>query len=172
MLNKKQRTAWQTTSIAIAALVVFPLATLFVLSFDGIINGNADVWSHLSNTVLSDYVTGSLSLMAGVALLTLALGIGSAWLVTQYDFAGVRIFNWALLLPLAMPTYITAYSYTGLLDVAGPVQSLIRDSFKIHFVSHELTSYELTNHHTQLCEPFFSFCSCYSPHVPPPILRP
>ena len=133
MLNKKQRTAWQTTSIAIAALVVFPLATLFVLSFDGIINGNADVWSHLSNTVLSDYVTGSLSLMAGVALLTLVLGIGSAWLVTQYDFAGVRIFNWALLLPLAMPTYITAYSYTGLLDVAGPVQSLIRDSFSLSF---------------------------------------
>lgn len=89
--------------------------------------------SHLLETVLSDYVTGSLQLMLGVAILTLTLGIGSAWLVTQYQFSGVRFFHWALLLPLAMPTYITAYSYTGLLDVAGPVQSGIRSYFDIGF---------------------------------------
>jgi len=71
--------------------------------------------------------------MAGVAVLTLLLGIGSAWLVTQYTFAGVRFFNWALLLPLAMPTYITAYSYTGLLDVAGPLQSSLRSIFDLSY---------------------------------------
>jgi len=115
---------WQITSIAIAALVVFPLLTLVILSFDGINQSNAQIWSHLSSTVLNDYIKGSLTLMLGVAVLTLLLGIGSAWLVTQYQFKGVVFFNWALLLPLAMPTYIIAYSYTGLLEIAGPVQSL------------------------------------------------
>jgi len=91
------------------------------------------VWNHLWNTVLPDYLSGSLQLMAGVTLLTLLLGVGSAWLVTQYSFVGVGFFNWALLLPLAMPTYITAYSYTGLLDVAGPIQNTIRDSFGLSF---------------------------------------
>lgn len=95
--------------------------------------GGASVWNHLWSTVLPDYLRGSLQLMAGVTLLTLLLGVGSAWLVTQYKFVGVGFFNWALLLPLAMPTYITAYSYTGLLDVAGPLQSAIRDSFDLTF---------------------------------------
>jgi len=71
--------------------------------------------------------------MCGVGALTLALGIGAAWLVTQYRFWGDNFFNWALLLPLAMPTYITAYSYTGLLDVAGPVQSSLRNTLGLAF---------------------------------------
>ena len=71
--------------------------------------------------------------MLGVATLSLFLGISTAWLVTQYSFKGQRFFNWALLLPLAMPTYITAYSYTGLLDVAGPIQSYIRETFLLNF---------------------------------------
>ena len=71
--------------------------------------------------------------MLGVAALSLFLGVSTAWLVTQYSFKGQRFFNWALLLPLAMPTYITAYSYTGLLDVAGPIQSYIRETFLLNF---------------------------------------
>lgn len=71
--------------------------------------------------------------MIGVGALSLILGISTAWLVTQYSFKGQGFFNWALLLPLAMPTYITAYSYTGLLDVAGPVQNYIRESFALNF---------------------------------------
>ena len=133
MLNKKQRLAWQSTSAAIAALVLFPLVSLLVLSVDGAFENSANIWTHLSETVLNDYVVGSLTLMFGVAIMTLSLGIGSAWLVTQYHFKGVIFFNWALLLPLAMPTYITAYSYTGLLDVAGPVQSFIRDTFSLSY---------------------------------------
>ena len=115
--------------MAVAMLVFFPLVTLIWLSF----NADQSVWSHLLETVLADYVGNSLILMLGVAMVTLLLGIGSAWLVTQYQFAGSRFFNWALLLPLAMPTYITAYSYTGLLDVAGPVQTTIRELFGLQY---------------------------------------
>ena len=136
--KKNNYASWQAISLAIAALVFFPIATLVVLSISSGSTGSElgsepRVWSHLFETVLSDYITGSLTLMLGVAILTLTLGIGSAWLVTQYRFSGVRFFNWALLLPLAMPTYITAYSYTGLLDVAGPIQSGIRSYFELDF---------------------------------------
>ena len=120
---------WQLISGAIASLVFLPLITLVWLSA----SSTTDLWSHLADTVLTDYIISSISLMLGVAALTLLLGIGSAFLVTQYQFKGVTFFYWALLLPLAMPAYITAYSYTGLLDVAGPVQSVIRDQFNLEF---------------------------------------
>jgi len=136
-LNKNNHGPWQAISLAIASLVFFPVITLLILSIIGDsaseLNSDSGTWSHLLETVLSDYIVGSLQLMLGVAALTLLLGIGSAWLVTQYQFTGVRFFHWALLLPLAMPTYITAYSYTGLLDVAGPIQSGIRSYFEIGF---------------------------------------
>lgn len=120
---------WQLTSGAIASLVFLPLVTLLWLSA----NPTSDLWAHLVDTVLADYIVSSLCLALGVAVLTLLLGIGSAFLVTQYHFRGVNFFYWALLLPLAMPAYITAYSYTGLLDVAGPIQSAIRDHFSLQF---------------------------------------
>lgn len=59
------------------------------------------------------------------------LGVSTAWCISQYDFPGWRWTSWALLLPLAMPAYITAYTYTGLLDYAGPVQGLVRDIFSV-----------------------------------------
>lgn len=120
---------WQITSVAIASLVFFPLITLLWLST----NADQGVWTHLFETVFADYVISSILLMSGVAVLTLLIGIGSAWLVTQYQFIGSHQFQWALLLPLAMPTYITAYSYTGLLDVAGPMQSMLRNTFAWQF---------------------------------------
>ena len=120
---------WQITSAAIASLVLLPLLTLTWLSA----SSNSALWTHLASTVLADYVVSSLSLMLGVAITTLLVGVGSAFLVTQYRFRGVNVFHWALLLPLAMPAYITAYSYTGLLDVAGPVQSLLRGQFNLQF---------------------------------------
>ncbi|MBF0470028.1 MAG: iron ABC transporter permease [Gammaproteobacteria bacterium] len=86
-----------------------------------------DVWQHLADTVLQDYITNSLLLMLGVAIGTLILGVGSAWLTTMCNFPGRSLFEWGLLLPMAMPAYIIAYTYTGLLDFAGPVQSLLRE---------------------------------------------
>ena len=114
---------------AISAIVALPLLALVVLSFDG----EAQVWSHLASTVLGEYVLTSLALMLGVGIGTSVLGIASAYVVTQYSFTGRRFFTWALLLPLAMPTYITAYAYTGLLDIAGPVQSAIRSQMGLQF---------------------------------------
>jgi iron(III) transport system permease protein len=86
-----------------------------------------DVWRHLAQTVLADYVTNSLLLMLGVAVGTLIGGVGTAWLTSMCQFPGRGLFEWALLLPMAMPAYIIAYTYTGMLDFAGPVQTALRE---------------------------------------------
>ncbi len=86
-----------------------------------------EIWSHLYQTVLSDYLVNSFILMLGVGFFSLLLGVIPAWLVTMYRFPFSRYLEWALLLPMAMPAYIIAYTYTGLLDVAGPLQSTLRE---------------------------------------------
>ena len=89
----------------------------------------SDSWAHLFETVLSDYILNSIALMLGVGLGTLILGLGAAWLTAMCEFPGRKFFAWAFLLPLAMPAYIIAYTYTGILDFAGPVQSTLREVF-------------------------------------------
>lgn len=86
-----------------------------------------EVWRHLVDTVLTDYLLNTLWLTVGVGLGVLLIGLLTAWLNSMCEFPGRRFFEWALLLPLAMPAYIIAYTYTGMLDFAGPVQSLLRE---------------------------------------------
>jgi iron(III) transport system permease protein len=87
--------------------------------------GNA-VWSHLVDTVLTDYITNSLALAAGVGAGTLVIGVATAWLTVMCEFPLRRAFAWLVLLPMAMPAYIIAYTYTGILEFAGPVQETLR----------------------------------------------
>ena len=84
-------------------------------------------WRHLAATVLPLYVENSLWLMLGVGAGVTAIGVATAWLVTMTRFPGVRQFEWMLVLPLAMPAYVIAYTYTGLMDFAGPVQMTLRE---------------------------------------------
>lgn len=110
-------------SVVIALLVIAPLAAVFSYlgaSTDGL-------WEHLVETRLGEYLQNSLILVLGVGVLTLIAGTGSAWLVTLYEFPGRRLFEWLLVLPLAMPAYVLAYTYTDFFQFTGPVQTLIRD---------------------------------------------
>ncbi len=116
---------WSVGVVAVAAVLAMPI--VIVLSF--VLQPAGEVWRHLVETVLADYVVNSVLLMMGVGVGTLLLGVGSAWLTTQYQFPGRDMLIWALLLPLSMPAYITAYTYTGMLDYAGPLQSQLRDWF-------------------------------------------
>jgi iron(III) transport system permease protein len=120
-LNPSAR-LWSTASVAVALLIALPV--LVVLGF--VLVPSGDTWRHLAATVLPDYVANSLLLMLGVALGTLIGGVGTAWLTSMCQFPGRGFFEWALLLPMAMPAYIIAYTYTGLLDFAGPVQTNLR----------------------------------------------
>jgi iron(III) transport system permease protein len=84
-------------------------------------------WQHLVDTVLIRYITNSLYLAVTVGLGVTIIGVGTAWLVVMCQFPGRQLFEWALILPLAMPAYVVAYAYTDVLQVSGPVQSALRD---------------------------------------------
>jgi len=116
---------WSVAALAAAMAVAAPLlAVLWLALFPA-----DDIWSHLATTVLPGYVRTTLALMAGVAAATLVGGVGTAWLVTMCRFPGRRVFEWALLLPLAVPAYVVAYVYTDVLEYGGPVQGLLRELF-------------------------------------------
>jgi iron(III) transport system permease protein len=117
--------AWTLGTVAIAMLVVLPIAAVILIS----LSPSDDIWQHLASTVLPLYITTTLLLMIGVGLGTLIIGVGTAWLVSMCLFPGKRIFEWALLLPMAMPAYVIAYLYTDILEYAGPVQVFLRDIF-------------------------------------------
>ncbi|WP_234937474.1 ABC transporter permease [Rhizobium herbae] len=90
------------------------------------VQGSAGLWSHLVSTILPVALLDTLILLSGVGLITAVLGTTTAWLVTAYAFPGRRVLEWALLLPLAVPTYIIAYAYLDILHPVGPVQGAIR----------------------------------------------
>ncbi len=103
--------------------VIFVLASLFT--------DYNDNWSHLINFVLTDYILNSIYLIVGVSILSLVFGVGTAWLVTNYDFLGRGWQEWALILPLAVPPYILAYTFTSLFDTYGSANEIIRYVFNI-----------------------------------------
>jgi iron(III) transport system permease protein len=116
-------TKWDTVLVFLSLLFSIPLAVVFGSLFFP----EYEVWEHLRATVLTDYIANSLALLVGVGFFSLLLGVIPAWMVTMYRFPLSRQLEWALLLPMSMPAYIIAYSYTGALDVAGPFQTMLRE---------------------------------------------
>ena len=93
------------------------------------LGGDAELWPHLAAHVIPAAALNTVLLLAGVALVSMVAGVGTAWIVTAYDFPGRSIVIWLLPLPLAFPTYIVAYVYADLLGGVGPVQSSLRALF-------------------------------------------
>ena len=118
---------WQLASIMLAFVVFMPLLVLAFswLSFEG------EVWRHLSETLLPDVIFNTVVLILGVSAGVLLLGISLAWLTSMCEFPGRRFFDWALMLPFAMPTYVLAFVFLGLLDFSGPVQAAMRFIFDL-----------------------------------------
>ena len=113
-------------ALAVAALVGLPVASVLANLAQG---GTSDTWSHLAGTVLPEYLLNTVWLCLGVGVGTAAVGVGAAWLTTMHEFPGRRFFEWALVLPLAMPAYVLAYVYTDFLQFVGPLQTALREAF-------------------------------------------
>ena len=118
---------WRILPTLTFVVFVSPLV-IVLLSLTG---DYSDNWTHLYNFVLGDYITNSILLVLGVGLISLIIGTSSAWIITKYDFFGRRILEWALILPLAIPPYILAYTFTGLFDDYGSVNEFIRWIFNL-----------------------------------------
>jgi iron(III) transport system permease protein len=124
-LNKL--TFWRFLPFAV--LLVFTAPLIIVIS--SLFGEYSENWSHLFEFVLIDYISSSLYLVIGVSLLVFILGTVTAWTVTSYNFTGKRIFEWALILPLSIPPYILAYTFTGLFDHYGDANNLVRFLFNL-----------------------------------------
>jgi iron(III) transport system permease protein len=113
---------WLAAALSIAVAMLLPLGSLLWTAAQG----SAGLWSHLTVHVLPQAAWTTALLLVGVGSVSIVIGTSCAWLVSAYDFPGRRVFDWALLLPLAMPTYIVAFAYLDLLHPLGPLQSGLR----------------------------------------------
>ncbi|RLU07200.1 iron ABC transporter permease [Pseudomonas prosekii] len=124
MAHPAQR-RWYPLVFAIAALVLLPLSVLF-FSWQTI---DQQIWSHLWDTQMPRLLGNTLTLVLGVGVGVTLLGVSLAWLTSLCEFPGRRWLDWALMLPFAIPAYVLAFVFVGLLDFAGPVQTLLREWF-------------------------------------------
>ncbi|KPF70852.1 iron ABC transporter permease [Bosea sp. AAP35] len=106
-----------------AGLVALPV---LALAFTALSFQAAAIWPHLAAHVIPAALADTSLLLLGVGLLCAVIGVGTAWLVTQFEFPGRRSLEWLLVLPLALPTYITAYVYVEILGFQGPLQTGLR----------------------------------------------
>ncbi|CAD5203137.1 ABC transporter permease [Pseudomonas sp. FEN] len=124
MAHSAQR-RWYLPVFAVASLVLLPLSVL-LLSWQSI---DLQIWSHLWDTQLPRLLGNTLTLVLGVGTGVTLLGVSLAWLTSLCEFPGRRWLDWALMLPFAIPAYVLAFVFVGLLDFAGPVQTLLREWF-------------------------------------------
>ncbi len=122
---KKYFNGWRISVFAIALPVIVPISIVLFSLFQP----TQDVWEHLVRNVLSSLLANTFWLLLGVGTVTAILGVTLAWLTAVCDYPGRKIFSWALLLPLAIPTYVLAFVSIGIFDFSGPIQSLLREWF-------------------------------------------
>ncbi|WP_417531327.1 ABC transporter permease [Marinobacter lipolyticus] len=125
LLAKRTSKRWLISAALTTAIVALPVVSVLFLA----LFPDENIWPHLLDTTLPRYLITTFKLMLGVAGITLVIGLATAWAVTMCEFPGRRFFEWAMLLPFAVPAYVIAYVYTSLLDYAGPVQKALREVF-------------------------------------------
>lgn len=128
---------WTAAALGIAGLFAVPI--LAILS--SFLTPAGEVWQHLWRTQLPELIMNTLLLLAGVGGSTFLIGTGLAWLVVHHRFPGSTFFEWALILPLAMPAYVLGFVFLGLGDFAGPLQTWLRSLLGSGFRLPELRSY-------------------------------
>ena len=120
--NRRPASVWRLIPFLVAALVLIPIGTILSSFFAP----TSDIWQHLVETTLLSLLINTFWLALGVVSGTTLLGVSLAWLTAVCEFPGRKLFSWALLLPLAVPAYVTAFVVLGLFDFTGPVQSAFR----------------------------------------------
>ena len=123
VLHVPRPTALGALTVLIAGVLALPI----VVVLSSVFTPTEGTWTHLASTVLPEYVVNSLLLMLGVAFGVMVGGISTAWLTVMCRFPGREVFEWALLLPIAVPAYVMAYAYTDFLQFSGPVQTWLRE---------------------------------------------
>ena len=119
---KRDFNKWSIYTLAIIAFIATPIIAIFFKLF----SGPGESWMHIVKNLLIDYSLNSFLLIAGCAFFTLLLGVSSAWIVSRYKIPFQKPLEWMLILPLAIPSYITAYAYAGFFDYGGSFELILR----------------------------------------------
>lgn len=118
---------WVRITVGLAAVIALPL----IIVFGNFTTDGGETWQHILRNLLPAYVTNTLILMVGVSMLTFVLGVSTAWVTSVYHFPGRKFFRWALILPIALPAYISGFTWAGILDFTSPVYVFMRNQWGI-----------------------------------------
>ncbi len=124
---KSHLNGWLWMTMLGAAVILLPI--LYVLST--LFHSPTDNWSRVKQYLFVDYALGSLELVVYAGFTATALGVTLAWLVGRYSFPLRNFYRWALILPLALPPYIAAYTYRTMTGYTGFIQSTLRNEFSV-----------------------------------------
>ncbi len=126
--NKSHFNGWIWGTFTLAMLISVPL----IIVFSNALQPGDDIWAHITQNLLPRYIINTLILTFGVGILTFIMGAGLAWITTMYRFPGKTFFSRALILPIALPAYISGFTWAGILDFTSPVYLFFRENFGIH----------------------------------------
>lgn len=112
---KRDINQWSLYTVTISLFIAIPLLAIIIYLFDG----PGEMWEHISKHFLWDYISNSAILLLGTGILSTFFGVSAAWIVSNYEFRFRKWIQWLLFLPLAIPSYIVAYAYVGLLGNGG-----------------------------------------------------
>ncbi|MFB1082022.1 ABC transporter permease [Jeotgalibacillus sp. JSM ZJ347] len=118
---------WSLLSLIIVILILLPNLTILINFF----TEKAENWAHIQEFILPDLLKNTGLIMLFTGLFTILVGTSLAWLVSAYDFPMKKFFKWALILPLAIPPFIAGYTYNGILDYTGVIQTTLRNNWDI-----------------------------------------
>lgn len=107
--------------VIISLLLAIPVFAILISLF----KGTGEMWEHITSYFLIDYIQNSVILLLGSGIICFVIGTSSAWVVSRYKFKGRKIIEWLLFMPLAIPSYIVAYSYVGLFGYGGSFMKFI-----------------------------------------------
>ncbi|WP_235420731.1 ABC transporter permease [Jeotgalibacillus alimentarius] len=118
---------WSLLSLIIVILILLPNLTILINFF----TEKAENWAHIQEFILPDLLKNTGLIMLFTGLFAILVGTSLAWLVSAYDFPMKKFFKWALILPLAIPPFIAGYTYNGILDYTGVIQTTLRNNWDI-----------------------------------------
>lgn len=127
MRQRDDGVRWRWAARLLAVSVIVPLAVIL----SSWLHVDAEIWAHLGGTILPNLLRNTTWLVLGVAAGTLLIGVSLAWLTVMCDFPGRRVLDWALMLPFALPAYVLAFVFVGVMDFSGPVQAGLRSLFDL-----------------------------------------
>ena len=120
---KRDFNKWTVLIVAVSIFLAIPVFSILISLF----RGNGEMWEHITTYFLFDYIKNSIILIFGTGLLTFTIGTSSAWIISRYTFRYKKIIEWLLFMPLAIPSYIVAYTYVGLIGNGGTFIEILRD---------------------------------------------